>query len=339
MRNKTSQAIGISHMGHPRPWGHPTWDLPGHRDIPPGTSQAIGTSHLGPPNDPRQLWMIQYNCNWPESTHLVYPKQQRTISITAQQQCIKDVLQEAILFASGLAIFQNAFASSDKQFADSKNSIISAAQKHEQYAIVDRLQRDRDYAKHLITYVTGRVRHMRGKVKEVAQELVPSLYSLHLVPTENDQRKKFVGDLFLKLNYIFPRPKLIDATSARTNEPYLHPGIAAVLNKFFFSGKKALGRCFEDTFTSSSEHDDSKEIPQALLGLVSVAWDKGKDQRKNQDFVSSEFNEEYELHIMFLRSKILKPDGSGKAKGSNTSNGGSAEASKLPEIDFDGMEE
>ncbi|KAJ3748480.1 hypothetical protein DFH05DRAFT_1554439 [Lentinula detonsa] len=131
------------------------------------------------------------NSGWDASTHLVYPNQQRTISMTAQEQSIKDVLREAILLATGLTIFQNAFALSDRQLVDSRNSILSAAASLKYPQIAHRFEQDRGFAKHLTNYVTGRIGNMRGQVKEVAQKVVPSLYGIHQVPIEDGQRKRF----------------------------------------------------------------------------------------------------------------------------------------------------
>ncbi|KAJ3792829.1 hypothetical protein GGU11DRAFT_801977 [Lentinula aff. detonsa] len=46
---------------------------------------------------------------------------------------------------------------------------------------------------------------MRGKVKDTAQELVPSMYGIYQIPVENNARKNFVANLLNKMNYIFPR--------------------------------------------------------------------------------------------------------------------------------------
>ncbi|KAJ3709691.1 hypothetical protein DFJ43DRAFT_1044723 [Lentinula guzmanii] len=297
------------------------------------------------------------NNDWPELTALIYPQQQRVISLTAQTQTIQRVLHEAINLAIGLAIFQNGFAPTAQQLADSKNSIMLAATKFELPEIVYRFERDDLYARHLITYVTGRVGHMRGKVKDAAQELVPSMYGIHQIPIENDARKSFVANLLSKMNFIFPRTNVAESSSICTNEPYRHPAIIAVMRKYFFSGHKSLGRRFHDTFSSSVNSDDSKEIPRAMLGIVVVAifaalkeWREGCDQRMTQDFVSAEFSDEYDLHMSLIQSKIHKEDGSGKLKyhalmswlyhevrigeGSNIK----ASSDKMPELDFDGMD-
>ncbi|KAJ3968813.1 hypothetical protein EV361DRAFT_924102 [Lentinula raphanica] len=313
-----------------------------------GRSRGAATSD---PNDD--------NNDWPQSTSLVYPRQQRVISLTAQSQTLKDVLHEAITLAIGLAIFQNGFAASNQQLVDSRNSFVSAATKLELPAIVDRFLKDGLYARHLAIYVTGRVGHMRGKVKEVAQELVPSMYGLHQVPVENNARKEFVAKLLYKMNYIFPRKNVTDPSTIQAHEPYRHPAIIAVMRKYFFSGNKSLGRRFHDTFSSSISSDDAKEIPRALLGIVVVAifaalkeWSEGQDQRATQDFVSADFSDEYDLHMSLLQTRIYKDDGSGKIKyhalmswlyGEVNANGdgGSIKAlsEKMPDLDFDGMEE
>ncbi|KAJ3978685.1 hypothetical protein F5890DRAFT_1559858 [Lentinula detonsa] len=280
------------------------------------------------------------NDDWPNLTALIYPRQQRVISLTAQTQTIQRVLHEAINLAIGLAIFQNGFAPTAQQLADSKNSIVLAATKFE-----------------LPEIVTGRVGHMRGKVKDAAQELVPSMYGIHQIPVENNARKSFIADLLTKMNFIFPRTNVAESSTICTSEPYRHPAIVAVMRKYFFSGHKSLGHRFHDTFSSSVNSDSSKEIPWAMLGIVVVAifaalkeWSEGCDQRMTQDFVSAEFSDEYDLHMSLLQSRIYKEDGSGKHKyhslmswlyrearmgeGSNIK----ASSDKMPELDFDGMD-
>ncbi|KAJ3758099.1 hypothetical protein EV360DRAFT_70581 [Lentinula raphanica] len=298
------------------------------------------------------------NDDWPESTALNYPRQQRVISLTAQTQTIQRILHEAINLAIGLAIFQNGFAPTAQQLADSKNSIVLAATKFELPDVVYRFERDDLYSRHLITYVTGRVGHMRGKVKDAAQELVPSMYGIHQIPVENDARKNFVANLLTKMNFIFPRTNVAESSTIRTSEPYRHPAIAAVMRKYFFSGHKSLGRRFHETFSSSVSSDDSKEIPRAMLGIVVVAifaalkeWSEGRDQRMTQDFVSAEFSDEYDLHMNLIQSKIHKEDGSGKLKyhalmswlyreaSMGESSNVKASSDKMPDLDFDGMEE
>ncbi|KAJ3712984.1 hypothetical protein DFJ43DRAFT_1161260 [Lentinula guzmanii] len=297
------------------------------------------------------------NEGWSEITHLVYPNQARTISLRIQTQHIQRVLREAIPLAIGLAVFQNAFASSDKQLADSKNSLLTGIQKLGHVQIADRLERDIQYAKHLTNYVTGRVGSMRGNVKEVAVDVVKSHYGILQVPVENDQRKKFVDHLLHRSNFIFPRTTLLDPTSARANEPYRHPAITSVLHKYFFNDKAALGYRFSQTFKSSVENDDAKEIPRPMLALVTVAifaalqeWKDGQAEPVSKSFESASYSDEYENHITLLRTKILKMDGSGKGKyhalmarlysdalkGNGIAKG---KPSEMPDIDFDGMSE
>ncbi|KAJ3993024.1 hypothetical protein F5050DRAFT_1714828 [Lentinula boryana] len=312
-------------------------------------SKGKSAAHLGGSNG---------NDGWPASTSLVYPQQQHVISLTAQSQTTRDLIHEAILLAIGLAIFQNGFAASDQQLVDSQNSLITAAMKRQLPEIIDWYERDSVYARHLTNYVTGRVGHMRGKVKDAAQELVPAMYGIHLIPVENNARKNFIASLLSKMNYIFPRTNLVESSTVRTNEPYRHPAIVAVMRKYFFTGNRSLGCRFQDTFSSSIDSDNSKEIPRALLGIVVVAifaalkeWHEGLDQRQNQDFVSADFSDEYELHMALLQTKIYRNDGTGKVKyhvlmsrlyhevTMDSGHNVLASSEKMPDVDFNGMEE
>ncbi|KAJ3728009.1 hypothetical protein DFJ43DRAFT_1085353 [Lentinula guzmanii] len=261
------------------------------------------------------------NAGWPVVTHLVYPIHSRCISVNSQSQTIKDLLKEAILLAVGLAIFQDGFATSDVQVTHSRTSITSAATKQELPEILHRFEQDRCYAKYLTDYVTGRVGTMRKKLKEMAADLVPSLYGIHEASFEDGSRRQLVETLLSQLNYIFPRTKITDASTARYNEPYRHPALVAVIHRYFFAGKKPLGHRFRATFTSSIKTDDAKEIPKAMLGLAAVAiydslkeWVKGEGNRVKKDFDSESISGEYDRHMKLINEKIIKADGSGQRK-------------------------
>ncbi|KAJ3782624.1 hypothetical protein GGU10DRAFT_335402 [Lentinula aff. detonsa] len=164
--------------------------------------------------------------------------------------------------------------------------------------------------------VTGRVGHMRGKVKDAAQELVPSMYGIHQIPVENDARKSFIADLLTKMNFIFGQICIDTLLSlqlcANISSLVTNPSVAASMIRF---------------------------------PLLSTP-----DQRMTQDFVLAEFSDEYDLHMSLIQSKIHKEDGSGKLKyhalmswlyrevrigeGSNIK----ASSDKMPELDFDGMD-
>lgn len=58
-------------------------------------------------------------------------------------------VRQSFLLNVGLAIFQHGFAPSDKQLADSRNSLLSAAAKLQLPEIVNRFERDTQYVRHL----------------------------------------------------------------------------------------------------------------------------------------------------------------------------------------------
>ncbi|KAJ3817163.1 hypothetical protein F5880DRAFT_1631790 [Lentinula raphanica] len=254
------------------------------------------------------------NAGWPTEAHLNYPdgtKMQRTISLRIQPQVIQDILHEAITLASGLSMFEEAFPTSAQQLAQSYKSIVSAANSLSHPHIADRIEKDEIFRRHLTTYVTGRVGKMRVNVKEATVNVVPGVYGILRVPTEDGKRKEFVKSLLTKMNFIFPRKTITDANTVLQNEPYLHPAIIAVLHNFFFKGPKSFSRRFTDTFESTSKTDDAKEVPQAMLSLVVIAvfaaikeWEGGKDERDKQEFVASTFSDQYTLHATLLNEKI-----------------------------------
>ncbi|KAJ3767528.1 hypothetical protein FB446DRAFT_707738 [Lentinula raphanica] len=226
------------------------------------------------------------NAGWPTEAHLNYPdgtKMQWTISLHIQPQAIQDILHKAITLASGLSMFEEAFPTSAQQLAQSYKSIVSTANSLSHPHIADR--------------VTGRVGKMRVNVKEAAVNIVPGVYGILRVPTEDGERKEFVKSLLTKMNFIFPRKTITDANTVLRNEPYLHPAIIAVLHNFFFKGP--------------NKTDDAKEVPQAMLSLVVIAvfaaikeWEGGKDERDKQEFVASTFSDQYTLHATLLNEKI-----------------------------------
>ncbi|KAJ3791335.1 hypothetical protein GGU11DRAFT_804419, partial [Lentinula aff. detonsa] len=247
---------------------------------------------------------------------------QRTISLRVQLKVIQDVIHEAIILGSGLAMFEEAFPTSDQQLAQSLKSILTSANSLKLPLIANRVERDNIYSRHLTNYVTGRVGKMRVDIKNTAAAVVPSLYGILRVSAENGARKSFVESLLLQMNFIFPRNNITDSNTIRRNEPYLHPAIITVLHNFFFKGPKSFGKRFSETFTSSSKSSNAKEVPQAMLALVVVGifaalkeWEGGKDERDKQEYAPASFIEISTLHTNILVNKILNAKaGSGGQK-------------------------
>ncbi|KAJ4475631.1 hypothetical protein J3R30DRAFT_3501388 [Lentinula aciculospora] len=240
------------------------------------------------------------NDGWPVETHITYPDGttgQHTISLRLQNMVIRNILHEAIVLATGLTMFKEAFPTSEQQLSHLLTLLLSAANSLKHPQIAHRVENDDTYSRHLTNYVTGRVGKMRADVKGAAVDAVASMYGILQVPVENDARKKFI----------------LDANSIRHNEPYLHPAIISVLHKFFFKSSKSLGNRFGDTFVSTSKTDDAKEVPEAMLSLAVVTvfaalkeWEEGKTERQKQDFAATSFHETYTLHKATLLDKILK---------------------------------
>ncbi|KAJ3966649.1 hypothetical protein EV361DRAFT_934169 [Lentinula raphanica] len=301
------------------------------------------------------------NEGWPVEAHLEYPdgtKMQCMISLRIQPKAIQDILHEAIILASGLSMFEEPFPTCKEQLTQSCTSVISAATSLDHPLIANRIRKDEIFSKHLTNYITGRVGKMRVNVKDAAVSVVPGMYGILRVPTENGERKTFVSELLQKMNFIFPRKTITDAASIRRNEPYLHPAIITVLHNSFFKGPKSFSHRFSDTFVSTSKTDEAKEIPQAMLSLVIIGifaaikeWEGGKDEREKQEYVASTFADQYTLHEAIIKEKILNSKVSDGPQKNHTlmarlyreakSGAGTAADSSdvlMPDIDLAGMD-
>ncbi|THU95144.1 hypothetical protein K435DRAFT_798366 [Dendrothele bispora CBS 962.96] len=298
----------------------PNHSSPSHASTPKHSENA--SSHSGPrnsansqavsPADPR-------NHGWDTSTYMTYPGSgKRYISKKGQPVSLGKVLSDAIDIALGLFLFRNAYPEPAEQQQMITLSLNTACTKHKQHHIANRIEQDREYRELLVSYIMGRITHMRSKVKETAAGLVGGLYEfMKLAPAE---RSTLVRGLLDRLAYVFPLNNPMQPSTWRSNEPYRHPAIIEVLKQAFFSqDSKSIGKRYEDNFQSTSPTDPAKEIPMPMLALAGVAifaalkeWASGT--RVNEDFAGIVMSEEYEKHISLCKGRIIGEDGSGRTK-------------------------
>ncbi|THU80171.1 hypothetical protein K435DRAFT_940683 [Dendrothele bispora CBS 962.96] len=311
--------------------------------------------HSGPQNAPNSRAVSAAdprNHGWDSSTYMTYPGSgKQYISKKEQPVPLGKVLSDAIDIALGLFLFRNAYPEPAEQQQMINLSLNTACTKHKQHHIANRIEQDREYRELLVSYITGRITHMRSKVKETAAGLVGGLYEfMKLAPAE---RSALVRGLLDRLAYVFPLNNPMQPSTWRSNEPYRHPAVIEVLKQaFFLQDSKSIGKRYEDNFQSTSPTDPAKEIPMPMLALAGVAifaalkeWASGT--RVNEDFAGTVMSEEYEKHISLCKGRIIGEDGSGRNKYHNMTTrlyreakgqGTSTASSELPEIDVDGME-
>ncbi|THU78560.1 hypothetical protein K435DRAFT_973484 [Dendrothele bispora CBS 962.96] len=313
---------------------------------PPNRNTTMNMSASHPAqSDPR-------NNGWDTTTFMTYPASgKRYIKKENQPPILAKVMKESISIAIGLFLFRNAFPTPEEAHTMVDLSLTTACTKLKQPHVLNRIQQEEEYRDFLIAYIMGRVSSMRGDVKKIAIAVVPGLYEfVKLAPND---RAMLVKGLVDRQAYIFPLNNPMQPTSWRSSEPYRHPAILEVIKQSFFQGSKSYGKQYDINFTSSSENDDAKEIPMAMLALASVAvfaalreWLGG--ERASEDFSGSLMTDEYQYLIDICNKKIIGARGRGREKYHNltarlyrevNSNRGSMSASsELPEIDVDGME-
>ncbi|THU89468.1 hypothetical protein K435DRAFT_914385 [Dendrothele bispora CBS 962.96] len=289
------------------------------------------------------------NEGWDPETHMVYPDGQCAISKRHQPAPLEAIINEAIDITLGLFLLTNAIPDTVEQLSLCSLALSMACNKLQKPKILYWMERDKIYKKHLTNYLYGRVSHIRTGIIGVAQAVVPSTYGLGQLVT--DKRKELVKALMDRHTFIFPLSDPANVKTLRSNEPYRHPAVVAVLRQALFDGKKAIGRRYMENFECNSDLDDCKEIPKHMLAFIATTifavlneWSTGLEVKA--EFEVSSFQTHYKEHLQLLEEKILKKGG--KEKYHNlmsylfreaTCRVGTATVSEsnLPEIDFDNM--
>ncbi|THU92218.1 hypothetical protein K435DRAFT_840651 [Dendrothele bispora CBS 962.96] len=324
-----------------------TAPAPKGRDAKYEAERPLVTSTTATTNS--EKFRASRNEGWDPETHMVYPDGQRAISKRQRPAPLEAVINEAIDITLGLFLLTNAIPDTPEQLSLCSLALTTACNKLQKPKIQYRTERDKTYKKHLTNYLYGRVSHMRTVVIGVARGVVPSTYGLGQLAA--DERKQLVKALMDRHTFIFPLSDPANVKTLRSNEPYRHPAVVAVLRQALFDGKKAIGRRYMENFECNSDLDDCKEIPKHMLAFIATTifavlneWSTGLEVKA--EFEVSSFQTHYKEHLQLLEEKILKKGG--KEKYHNlmsylfreaTCRVGTATVSEsnLPEIDFDNM--
>ncbi|KAK7464426.1 hypothetical protein VKT23_006593 [Stygiomarasmius scandens] len=330
------------------------------------TSKSEKTSDLTKvaASDPR-------NNGYPPEAHMFFPESgQCYISLKKQPPVLCRIINETNHTATIITLFQDAFPESKDQRHYISLAFATACDKYKLPTIADRFEKDDKFKDLIIACVSNRLSTLRGRVKEAAEKIVPARYELFRVDTP--QRAQLVKDLIKACCYVFPLadvrcillsclhlfsllPEPMNTMTWRSNQPYQHPAVHDVLKHAFWTDSQnhvCLGKRLVDTFSSSVDHDDAKEVPMAMIGLVSVAIfatlrEYSTGSQVKQTFDSAIMRTEYLKHIRLMEDRIIGQNGNGRNKYHNMASRlyqelmkdtNSASAEDLPVIDVDNME-
>ncbi|KAI0960714.1 hypothetical protein AcV7_000018 [Taiwanofungus camphoratus] len=233
-----------------------------------------------------------------DDIEIVWPEKGGILSLNSQKPHVQDVLRAGISKVLIDICFNHAFPESLKQ-KFMGNALIDCAEALGYKDIKKRLCNDQDYNKELSNLPAQRVSSTCYEIKQKTDAMVDGYYGCM-----KPGRHSTVEWLLKFLHFIYPcdaEKQTIDSI-----KPFQHPAIIAGLQQCFFSGLKSFGHKNINLFTTSDpERPDKKEIPMAMLGLVTTAifaslmqWSSTEKMKVN--FGADAFIGVYEEAIAFL---------------------------------------
>ncbi|KZT20197.1 hypothetical protein NEOLEDRAFT_1182722 [Neolentinus lepideus HHB14362 ss-1] len=241
-----------------------------------------------------------------QGTDIVFNQNGR-VNLGNQSVDVQAVAREAIKAVSVYLGFQDAFPEIGGRTVLSRDCLVSAAQESSRYPeILHRLVHEDGYGKALGRIPDGQISTWRRLAYSIGSNHVIGGY--HLTPGCDER----VASLLKSQKYIFPGDVEVPG-KLRTNEPYKHPTILAIMQALYFSGSGALGVQHTDLFTSSSPTDAAVEVPLSMVALVTTAihnslmeWQTGK--RQAREFSALNCGDIYRTHVGILEKlKASKP--------------------------------
>ncbi|KAI0323663.1 hypothetical protein GY45DRAFT_1376158 [Cubamyces sp. BRFM 1775] len=205
------------------------------------------------------------------------------LGILAQRPRVKKTLNAAIQMCQADILLHNAFPEGTEKYNTiARNALIKCAGNLGYTELVKRLKRDDDYALTLAAIPVDRIPAFRSQVRDAVHGAIQSTY--HLRPGD----VAHVEWLQWGFRYIYPHDYEKDKVSG--NEPFSLPIFADGLRAAYFKTPRSFGWRVVEKFSSSfPEKPEEKEIPVAMLALVSTAVFAAIDDHRSSSCEASEF--------------------------------------------------
>ncbi|KAJ7588268.1 hypothetical protein C8J56DRAFT_1050332 [Mycena floridula] len=197
--------------------------------------------------------------SWPATTHLLMPLPGLQLQISKQLPRIRQVIQGSITSTLSDAYFKNPYPDGIELKANVNKDLIKT-QSIRRFLVEQSAM--------------GRMMNLHGEVKSDNITTVESIYGLFAKadsdnPTEGDPEIKATVAHLLDDNFHYGHN--VDGDPIR-HQPYLHPGIKAVIKKSF--GRllilKKYGMRFVSSLQDDPERKDELELPPAMVALAAT---------------------------------------------------------------------
>ncbi|KAJ8456585.1 hypothetical protein ONZ51_g12035 [Trametes cubensis] len=235
-----------------------------------------------------------------ERIDIVY-KNGSKIGITEQRPRVKKTLNTAIFSCQADILLRNAFPDGTEKYnAIARNALVKCADELGYTTLVKRLKHDNDYALSLASIPVDRIPSFRSRIREVISGAIQSTY--HLRPGD----VAHVNWLQKGCRYIYPHDYKKDRIFG--DEPFALPIFVDGLRAAYFRTPKSFGWRIVDKFTSSfPEKPEEKELPAAMVALVSTAVFAAIDDHRSNacegsDFTTNSYSAAYKRNMDILLS-------------------------------------
>ncbi|TDL22033.1 hypothetical protein BD410DRAFT_803848 [Rickenella mellea] len=190
---------------------------------------------------------------------------------------------------------QNAFPNAEGRNTMALEAFADGKSKKDGDREMKMIKKDPDYADRVIYIITQGTSQLHGEIKTKCANAIGGHYQIPGSRNPADL-KKFVAWLLADSNFAFGGLDLANQT--RDNQkPYMHPIIAEILQKQWFSSKRAEGYKFREKFNP---------IPLALIAIIVTGveaalqdWKEGQYSRT--DFTTDLNAPRWDHHVSGLR--------------------------------------
>ncbi|EPQ50050.1 hypothetical protein GLOTRDRAFT_134307 [Gloeophyllum trabeum ATCC 11539] len=233
-----------------------------------------------------------------DMTELVY-NPRGTLNLTAQTREIQEVVRIAIDIITVGILMDEAYPDMGDKIKLGVDACADAARElgDDYLPILQKLKdkREKVFRHSLGALPVGRISLTRGEIRTVAVAQVVGHYGL------TQGCGEYAAGLLQGQRYIFPGD-LRPGGRFKSKEPYRHPAVLNVLQQAIFTGRSSFASGHIQLFESSSkDYPDEKEVPLAMLALVSTAihaaideWSSGTVMQL--DFSGNRFAAVYTAH-------------------------------------------
>ncbi|KAI0039509.1 hypothetical protein FA95DRAFT_1612519 [Auriscalpium vulgare] len=240
---------------------------------------------------------------WPADTAVVSPTgKQGHWSMKAQSERVQKVLKRALKDDLPRKLFfQNVFPQPQERAAFYRAVLVAAAEAEGDMDIVERVQREREYAAALSKIPEARTSNLRGKLKDAADAVVRGAYKIDDFPA--DRHVRIMKWLVAEEDslYIFPG----DAKESTYDDslPFGHSAIIMVIRMVCF-GPKAIAKFPSALFRGD---DGVLRLPPAMVAAGATAVEAGLrgfllgPDTVQVDFAGNQFIRAYLNHIATLQ--------------------------------------